>query len=158
MMKKLISMALLTIFTTMAHAQEQNEPQKRQRQEFTAEQIAELKTKKMALALDLSDKQQRQIYEINKRNAIERKEKIESLKALRTEKKQLSSDQLFELKKSRLDKQLAQQAEMKKILNDRQFETWRKTRNVRAHKAKRKMAKRKQMKRRMRHRKAHDGK
>lgn len=153
-MKKLVSFALMALFAMGLYAQENQ--QKRKRHTFTAEQIAELQTKKMALDLELSDAQQKQVYEINKRNAAERKQKMEELKALKTEKGELSNDQVFELKKARLDKQLTHQTEMKKILNEQQFDTWKKTRKVRGHKAKRKMAKRKMMKRRMRHRKAHD--
>lgn len=144
----------MALFALGVYAQENQ--QKRKRHTFTAEQIAELETKKMALDLELTDNQQKQIYEINKRKATERKQKMEELKALKTEKSQLSNDQVFEMKKVRLDKQLAHQTEMKKVLNDRQFESWKKARKMRGHKAKRKMAKRKTMKRRMRHRKAHD--
>ncbi len=139
-MKKLLSFALLALFTIGTYAQEQENQQKRKRANFTAEQIAELQTKKMALDLDLTKKQQDQIYEINIRKATERKQKKEELKAIRAEKKQLSSDELFNLKNNRLDRQLAHQAEMKEILNEKQFDTWEKTRKQRAHKAKRKMA------------------
>ena len=156
-MKKIVSLVLVIVMAMSSYAQEQEDQQKRKRPNFTPEQQAELHTKKMALELDLSEKQQGQIYEINKRRAVERKQQMEELKALRAEKKQLTDDQLFELKSAQLDRKLALQGEMKKILNEQQFETWRKSRRARTHKTKRRMAKRKMMKRRMHHRKgAHD--
>ncbi|MDJ0644884.1 MAG: hypothetical protein QNJ57_02770 [Flavobacteriaceae bacterium] len=156
-MKKILSLVLIAFFASGIYAQEQENQQRRKRPNFTAEQLAELQTKRMALDLELSDAQQEQIFEINKRNAIERKQKMEELKALKAEKKQLSDDQLFELKKAQLDRQLTHQNALKEILNDQQFETWKKTRRLRAHKTKRKVEKRRMMKRRMQHRKrAHD--
>ena len=152
-MKRLFSIALITLFTIGVFAQEQKKERKRPK--FTAEQIAELQTKKMTLDLELSERQQQQIFEINKQNAIERKQKIAELKTLRAEGKKPSNDQLFELKKNRLDKQIAHQAAMKKILNEKQFDAWKKTRKHRAQKGKRKMAKRKMAKRKMMKRRKH---
>ena len=153
-MRKLLSVAVLLLGTLSVVGQEQD--QKRKRMNFTPDQIAELQTKKMAIALELTDNQQQQIFELAKRKAVHRKEKIAEIKALKASDKEVSSDAIFALKKARLDAQLEHQQEMKAILNDQQFETWKKARNRRAYKAKRKMAKRRAFKKRMRYKKAQE--
>lgn len=153
-MRKLASILLLTLCTTMVFGQEQQ--QIRKGANFSAEQIAELQTKKMAIALELTQDQQEQIFVLNKRKAALRKEKITELKALKAENKTLSNEALFNLKKTRLDAQLAHQLEMKEILNEKQYENWKKARNQRAFKAKRKMVNRRALKKRMRLKKAKD--
>ena len=153
-MKRLFSILLLMFATTLVFGQEQE--QKRKRANFSPEQLAELQTKKMALALELTDNQQEQIFELNKRKATLRKEKIAEIKALKAANKELSSDEIFALKKAQLDARLEHQSEMKNILNEQQFETWKKARNRHAYKAKRKMAKRRAFKKRMRFKKAQE--
>ena len=141
-MKKLVSTALVALITVSVFAQDQKQERRHHRQDFTVDQIAELQTKKMTLQLDLNNKQQDQIFEINKENAIERKQKIEARKAIKESKKELSSDEIFKRKSERLDKQIAHKAEMKKILSDEQYDKWEKTRKRRGHHLKKKAAKR----------------
>ena len=140
-MKKIFSLALLALLTVSAFGQEQQ--RKNNRFDLAPGQIAELKTKKMVLHLDLSEKQQQQILKINKRNAIDRKQNMEEQKALREKGQKPSSDEFANRINLRLDKQIAHQKEMKKILNEKQFETWRSSRNHQTHKMKRRMSKRK---------------
>jgi len=147
-MKKIISLALIALFTLSVFAQEQDK--KRNRSEFTIDQIAELQTKKMTFSLELTESQQQQILEINKRNAVERKQKMEARKVMKENKKEFSTSELFERKSNQLNKRIAYQAEMKTILNEKQFETWKKTRKYKAHKMKRKITKRKMHQRKMR--------
>ncbi len=153
-MKKLASIVVLMLTTTVMIGQEQG--RKGKRSDFTPEQIAELQTKKMAIALELTNTQQEQIFELAKRKATLRKEKIAEIKALKAADKEVSSDAIFELKKARLDAQLAHQMEMKEILNEQQYDTWKKARNRRVYKAKRKMAKRRAFKKRMRFKKTQE--
>ncbi len=153
-MRKLLSIGLLLFAGSIVSGQEQE--QKLKRSDFTPEQIAELQTKKMAIALELTDDQQQQLFDLNKRKATLRKEKIAEIKALKAQNKEVSSDAIFALKKARLDAQLEHQTAMKEILNEQQFETWKKARNRSAYKAKRKMAKRRAFKKRMRFKKAQE--
>ena len=142
-MKNLLFAALMiTAMNLSAQPFEEN----KERPNFTPDQIAELQTKKMTLHLELTENQQQQILEINKRNAIQRKQKIEERKELREKGEKPSSEELFKIKSTRLDKQIAHQSEMKTILNEKQFETWKKSRNHKVQNLKKKATKRKHVK------------
>lgn len=147
-MKKIASIVLVALITVSTFAQEQQRRQKHH--EFTAEQIAEIQTKRMTLHLDLTSDQQEQILEINKQHAVERKQKMEERKALKESKKELTSDEIFTKKSARLDNMIAHKAEMKKILNEEQFEKWSTSKKHRMHKMKKKAGKRKMQRRKMR--------
>lgn len=142
-MKKIFSLALLALLTVSTFGQEHQK--KNNRFDLTADQIAELQTKKMVLHLDLSEKQQQQILEINKRNAIDRKRNMEEHKTLREKGQKPSSNEFANRMNVRLDKQIAHQKEIKKILNEKQFETWKNSRKHETHKMKKRMSKRKKM-------------
>ena len=146
-MKKLASILLVALFSLSTFAQEHR---KQKRHDFTADQIAEIQTKKMTLHLDLTANQQEQILEINKQHAAERKQKMEERKALKQSEKELSSDEIFEKKSALLDKMIAHKAEMKKILDEEQFEKWSTSKKHRIHKMKKKAGKRKMQRRKMR--------
>ena len=124
-MKKIASIALVALFTISTFAQKQQ--RKQQRPDFTVEQMAELQTKKMTLHLDLSEQQQQQILEINKRKAADRKQKMEVRKVAKEADKKPTSDEIFKMKNDKMDKMIAHKAEMKNILNETQFETWEKS-------------------------------
>ncbi len=96
--------------------------------EMTPEQVATLKTKKMALALDLTAEQQQKVKAIHLENAELRKNKIEERKDKKEqgERKKLTADERFAIENARLDRQLAQQAKMKEILTDAQYLQWKK--------------------------------
>ena len=98
------------------------------RQDLTVEQLATLKTKKMTLALDLNKKQQEAIFEFNMANAQFRKEKMEERKANKTsgERSRPTSEERYSMENARLDRMIAQQQELKKILTDEQFDQWKK--------------------------------
>ena len=121
-MKKLASIVLVALFTLSTFAQRQHK--KQQRPDYTVDQIAELQTKKMTLHLDLTEQQQEEILEINKRKTVERKQKLAERKAAKETDKNLTSDEIFAKKSAQLDKMIAHKAEMKKILSKEQFETW----------------------------------
>jgi len=144
-MRKIVSIALIALFTVSAFAQKE-----RRKQQFTSEQQAVLQTKKMTLALDLSEKQQDQLLEINTRKAEERKQHMEERKTFKERDTKPTSDELFEIKNQRLESMIAHKAEMKKVLNEEQFEIWSQNQKRRAHKMKNKMKRRKmqQVKRR----------
>ena len=144
-MKKLLSMVILSLFLVSSFAQEKQ--RKQRHSDLTPEQIAEVQTKEMTLQLELNEKQQKQILKINKKKAIERKQQMEEHRALREKSEKLTSEELIKRKSARLDKQIAHQKEMKKILNEKQFETWKESRNKKAGKMKKRMGKKKMGKR-----------
>lgn len=118
---------MLVAATTMA--QEKKEGHHRGRMsDMTPEQIAILQTKKMTLALDLSETQQSQIQKLNLENAKSRKAKMEERKAAKEDgkRKKPTSEERYVMANARLDAQLAQKEEMKKILSEEQMAKWEK--------------------------------
>lgn len=102
--------------------------------DFTPEQQAVLKTKKMTLHLDLNQNQQNQLLALNEKWAKEKEAKRAELKSLNKE--ELTSDQKFNHMNDMLDTQIAHQKEIKKILNEEQYEEWKKSRSKTSHKLK----------------------
>lgn len=140
-MQKILSIVIVALLTVSTFAQEK---QRRQhRSDLTPDQTAELQTKKMTLHLELNEKQQQQILEINKRNAIVREQNMQEHKAIREKSEKLNGEELVKRRSARLDKQIAHQKEMKKILNEKQFETWKNSRKHKAHDMKKRMRKHK---------------
>lgn len=146
-MKKIVSILILVVAFTF-NAQAQRKHKKGKFEKLTSEQKATLSVKKMALALDLSDAQQRQIKPLLKQQIAERKAAHEKMKAAKKAGKKPTADQRFKMQNARLDKQLAFQNSMKKILNDEQFEKFKKIKRHMKGKAKKKMKKRKMQKQR----------
>ena len=143
-MKNLI---LALLLTTSVVAFGQNEKRKmNMSQEFTPEQQAILKTKKMVLSLDLNNDQQGQILQLNKTWIQEKTATKAAHKSLNKE--EMTSDQKFDLMNQMLDTKLAQQEQIKKILNKDQYKLWKessrkmhyrsKSKNTQAHKTSRK--------------------
>jgi len=131
-MKKLI---LVFLLTTTVMVVGQNEKRKMKFDtDFTPEQQAILKTKKMALALDLNDSQQSQVLTLNKKWIQEKMATKEAHKSLNKE--EMTSDQKFEMMNKALDTKLSHQAEIKKILNKEQYETWKETSRKMYHRSK----------------------
>ena len=127
-------MALLAGFSGFA---QRHGPQKHPGailKDMTPEQVATLKTKKLALALDLTEAQQKQMMQIELENAKLRNE----IRAERKEKgEKPDADERFEMANARLEKQLAHQAKMKEILTDEQYLQWKKMNHRRHHGKKR---------------------
>jgi len=96
--------------------------------DLSAEQIGELQSKKATLALDLNDSQQAQMKALFIEEAKMRKTKMEERKAAREsgESKKLTADERYEKANERLDHQIAKKEAVKNILNDEQFEKWKK--------------------------------
>ncbi len=130
-MKKVLFLAAL-IAGFMATAQHQNRDRapKNDMAKMTPEQIATLRTKKLALVLDLSESQQKEVQRLNLENAAYFKEKLAERKAQKESgtMKKPSPDERFAIRNEMLDRALAQQTAMKKILDKEQFEQWRKMR------------------------------
>ena len=123
-MKKLVGLSvIIMLFSLSISAQRQGQRQNKNA-DFTPEQIAVLQTKKMALRLDLDDKQQKEVQKMMLKSAEER----QKFRAENQKNKQdgtgLTNDERFERANMRLTKQQAHKAEMKKILTKEQFEKW----------------------------------
>ncbi|MCF8714006.1 hypothetical protein JM658_04125 [Joostella atrarenae] len=155
-MKKTIGLLALVLITATSFAQERggrenrNEDRKEKREDFkdmykdlTPDQIAELKTKKMALELDLSDAQQKDIFSLNKDMATKHKAKMETFKDKKEKGEKPSSEELYEMMKNKLDEQLAVQTKMKNILNEDQYKMWKRSQHNKHGKREHRMAARK---------------
>jgi hypothetical protein len=158
-MKKLILIAIALI-TVNATAQEQKREQQhsgehqnaKQFTDFSPEEVATLQTKKMALHLDLTEAQQKQIQAIHLEQAKARKAEIEIAKKMRDEQKEgvPSTEERFNRVNKQLDSRIAFKAKMKDILNKEQFEKWEKS-NVMKSKHRTKMRNKQGNKRKRRH-------
>ena len=127
MKKVIIAVLLLAGFTTMAQKGERGTRDGRGgMQDLSSEQMATLQTKKMTLVLDLTQNQQEQVKSLQLEKAKRRKVKMEERKAQKEagEVKKPTSEERFNMENERLDLQIAQKAEMKKILSDEQYEKW----------------------------------
>jgi protein CpxP len=126
-MKKIASILILVFaFTLTTQAQRKGE-----RQKFTAEQHAALAVKKMTLILDLSEKQQNQIRPLIGAQAANKKAAILKRKENRATEERRTSDEIFAIKSTKLDNQIAFKNEMKDILTKEQFEKFKKIRKER---------------------------
>jgi len=158
-MKKLILIVLA--FVTIQVSAQELRPQQRQSKtmkknqrmnDFTPEQNAQLKSKKMALELDLTAAQQKQIEKLNLENAEARKTKMTARKAKmgtqkpnmnRSKGDKLSKEDRYNMMNERLDMQMEMKEKMKKILNDEQFAKWEKLRIQKQRRPQGKMSNRK---------------
>ena len=112
--------------------------------DMSVEEMATLQTKRMTLALDLTEAQQNKIYDIQLENAKFRKEKWDEIKALKDsgEWERPTSEERYEMENARLDRQIAMQEKMRTILDTEQYETWKKFSNRKKMHGKKKMQER----------------
>ncbi len=122
----LIALMLCSIAITAQDSKgDRTESRKEMRQkmkDLTPEQVASLKTKKMTLQLDLTETQQAKVEELQLEIAKKRKEHFEN----RKDRKELTSDELFEKRSEMLDGKIALKAKMKSILTEEQYQKWEK--------------------------------
>ena len=125
-MKKLI--LILTMFSGIWVSAQERRPHRQHmhRGELTTEQVATLQTKKLALALDLTESQQKTIQKIKFEQAELRESKRKEMKEKRESgsEKQFSSEERYERELERLEAQIAFKAKMKEVLNPAQYEKW----------------------------------
>jgi phosphatidate phosphatase PAH1 len=93
------------------------------RPEYTPDQIAEIKTKKMTLMLDLNETQQTKIMALELEAAKARELKFSEKKS----DEKPSDEERFKMQSERLDRQIAHKKSMKSILTKTQFEKWEKS-------------------------------
>ncbi len=125
-MKKLVIVALLLSGLTAMAQKEERKDRQNSKKDLTPEQMATLQTKKMTLALDLSDAQQAKMKTLFASNAAERKAKMEAHKARKESGEKMTSEEHYKMQNERLDHQIAQKKEMKALLNEDQFAKWEK--------------------------------
>ncbi|WP_419212544.1 hypothetical protein ACNR9Q_00095 [Maribacter sp. X9] len=120
-MKKLM-LAIFVMVGISAVAQDHNMKGKRNAMmDFTPEQIATLQTKKMTLALDLSDSQQSKIEAMFMEDAKIRKAKMETFKKRKESGEKMSTDEKFNMLNERLDRKIERKKEMKSLLSPEQY-------------------------------------
>ena len=122
-MKKI--MILVVVFATTfgfsqkrEHKSETQKTMMQERQNLSAEQKAELSTKKLALLLDLTEAQQKSVYQVQLEMVKDREIKISDRKAT-TDKKDF-----YNHANTHLDNQMAHQEKMKAILSEKQYDLW----------------------------------
>lgn len=129
-MKKVLLIAFILV-GFVGQAQERGDGPRKEKNEmrekmrdFTPQQRAELKSKKMALHLDLNESQQKQVETL----LVKQEEKKDAMRAQREEKKELSKDEAFALKSKMLDEQMEFKKQIKSILTEEQFIKFEKSR------------------------------
>ena len=98
---------------TAAFAQDQNEQQRQQRKQLSAEEIANMNTERMAKALDLTDEQKAEIQKINLENATEQQKEREEM-----------MQQMQERREKQKAREEAIDEQMQKILDASQYKKW----------------------------------
>jgi hypothetical protein len=123
-MKKLILVALLVAGTSLIAQPKNKKQQNNGKSEFTMEQQIQLKVKKLTLALDLNESQQKEITPI----IADKMAKREAMKKEMQSKKESSvrptSDERFAMQMKKLDEKIADKKRMEKILTPSQYEKW----------------------------------
>ncbi len=125
-----ILMILLTVsITAQERERGKHKGEKMERfKDFSAEEIAQLKTKKLTLTLDLNSEQQQKINAFILRGEQVRKQRIEERKQKETVNKgeKPSKEERLKHMNMLLDEKIAAKAEMKNILTEEQFSKWEK--------------------------------
>ncbi|WP_222981492.1 DUF4890 domain-containing protein [Flagellimonas meishanensis] len=124
---------LLVLLTTLGALGQRNEGHRMGKgpsRDMTPEQMATLQTKRLILALDLTQTQQDQVMELNLEEAEHRKAHWEEMKAKKESGawKNPTPEQRFEMENARLDRQIVHQQRMKQVLTEDQYNTWKKMR------------------------------
>jgi len=102
-------------------------------EQLKPEQRVELRTKELTLALDLNDKQQKDIKTL----LTEKNAKAEKMRAKheadRAANKKPTADERFAMKSQMLDEKIAVKKEMKRVLTAEQYIKWEKMDNEKHH-------------------------
>jgi hypothetical protein len=119
-MKKvlIIFMALATFAVNAQHKDsERKEHSKEMKANLTPEQKADLKMKKMTLALDLNASQQQKVKQLFLKAENDKPE-------TRPKRSEMTDTQKYEAKSVMLDRRITMKKEMKEILTEEQFTKW----------------------------------
>ena len=131
-MKKVMILALVLIsFSALAQQPnrgekkgKENKEMRMQRNDFTPEQQATLQTKKMTLNLDLSEAQQKEVYNLNIAQAKERLANKDASKKAKETGVKPTEQERYNRMIARLDNQILVKNKMKEILKSEQYATW----------------------------------
>jgi hypothetical protein len=135
-MKKLI-LLVVVIATLQVTAQEKG---KTFMKDLSVEQIATLKSKKMMLHLDLTDRQYNEVYQLNLELAKDRKVN-EKERLSKEERENLSSKERYDRQIIKLDRQIEVKRKFAKILTAEQLEKYSKMKMHEKSKMKKKIMK-----------------
>jgi periplasmic protein CpxP/Spy len=139
-MKKILTLVALVLSLGMSAQKIPNAHQRERMSNFTSEQQATIKSKQMALHLDLNKQQQKQVYSL----ILKQKKDVEKLRKKRREAfiedTRPTKEQQFNRLNKGLDAKLAFQNKLKNILNDKQYAQWKIEAGKRAQLKHRKMA------------------
>ncbi|WP_233861211.1 hypothetical protein [Tenacibaculum piscium] len=137
-MKKIITVLVFAIgftLTTQAQHGKRNHANK-ENEKLTVAQKTTLAVKKMALKLDLTASQQREITPLLADKIAKRKENHQKRKAIKKsgeKRNELSANEIFDKKNDHLNTQIAFKAKMKRILNKEQYERFEKMNHRKKH-------------------------
>lgn len=131
-----IVLAAATLQITAQQPRQEGPKDHERMMNLSAEEMANLQTKKMTLRLDLNDKQQKEIYAMNLENAKVRKAHMAARKAQRESgnAERPSQEQRVEMMNAMLDHKIEMKEKMKTILNEEQFAKWEKAQAKMEHK------------------------
>jgi hypothetical protein len=130
-MKKIFTFILLLLtFGVLAQKNPHRGEMGKAHKDLSPEQRATLQSKKMVLALDLDTGQQKQVESLLK-DRFETRAKMRDAhrETDRDSSERLSPGERFARMNTRLDQEIAFQKEMKNILNESQFDQWKKRRH-----------------------------
>jgi len=122
-MKKIIVLIALMVMT-VAQAQDGRKGERRDRmKDATPQEIATLQSKKMTLDLDLTDKQEKEVYQV----LLTQAEKRKANKMSREDRDKLTDEQKKTARIAAMDDRITVKRAMKKTLNEEQYAEWEKT-------------------------------
>lgn len=125
-MKKLVGLLIIMfVLSSTINAQGNRGKQSN----FTPEQQATLQVKKMNLQLNLNQSQQDAIFKLQKNQAMVRQAMKKSMLERKLNGNTLTTEEMFQLKSSRLDRIQQHKTAMQKILTQEQFTKWENMRN-----------------------------
>lgn len=127
MKKNILAFVLLICIAFTSNAQKhQRKHQQHQKPEFTVEQHTTLAVKKMTLALDLTESQQEKMHPLLLVVSTNKQKMKDKRKENEGKRPEISSDELYAKMIVKLDKKIAFQEKVKKILTKDQYQQWRK--------------------------------
>lgn len=115
---------LLAALSVAAQPHHGNRDRRARLEKLTVEQIADLQTKRLILALELNEKQGQDVYQLHLDQAEKLKARMQQRK---TEEKpaSLGTEDWYQRETAKLDEQIAYQQSMKDILSKEQYEAFR---------------------------------
>ncbi|MBF4983770.1 hypothetical protein FNJ87_05290 [Nonlabens mediterrranea] len=121
-MKKIIVLLALMVMTVGQAQDGRKEKRGERMKDVTPQEMATIQSKKLTLALDLSDQQEKDVYQVLFKQAEKRK----ANKIPREDREKLTDDQKKEARLKMLDEKIAVKRKMKNILNEEQYTKWEK--------------------------------